>query len=119
MLSTIAGAGSGGLGAGFLQPSPLQTGARRSDSVGFGSDLWKGWRRNEKKLLFPGCAVFVAAECDEAFARDPTAAAEELCEPEPELRADVCALEEPLAADEWLPAEWVEPPREEPPDELA
>ena len=81
------------MGAGFLQFSPLQTGTRRSDSVGFGSDLRKGWRRNEKKkLLFPGCVVFAAAECDKAFARDPDAAREELCELELELRAECAEL---------------------------
>jgi hypothetical protein len=51
--------------------------------VGFGSDLRKGWRRNEKKLLFSGCTVFPAAECDERLERDPVAAAEEPCELEP------------------------------------
>jgi hypothetical protein len=105
------------LGAGFLQFSSLQTGFRRSGSVGFVSGRWKGWRRNEKKLLFSGCTVLAAAECDEACARDPTAT-EELCELEPALRAEVCALEEPVAADEWLLAEWFDPPPAEPPEEL-
>lgn len=97
-----------------MQSSPLHTGFLRSGSAGFGSGLWKGLRRKEKKPLFSGCAVFVAAKCDEAFARDPAAATEDLPEAEPELRAEVWLLEEPIAADEWLLAEWLAPP-----DELA